>query len=85
MSKRKSHPLVDRTEPNLLEETFPYSLPPLIRFDGPMVEYIDGKAVKFDPADRARPGTSSSPTRPSATASRPGRPTRPTRWSASTT
>ena len=49
MSKPKSHPLVDRTEPNLLEETFDYSLPPLIRFDGPMVEYIDGKPVKFDP------------------------------------
>ena len=51
MSKHKSHPLVDRTEPNFLEETFPYSLPPLIQFDGPMVEYIDGKAVKFDPAE----------------------------------
>jgi isopropylmalate/homocitrate/citramalate synthase len=48
--KRQSHPLVDRTEPNLLEETFGYSLPPLIRFDGPIVEYIDGKPVKFDPA-----------------------------------
>ena len=50
MSKHKSHPLVDRTEPNFLEETFPYSLPPLIRFDGPMIEQIDGKTVKFDPA-----------------------------------
>ena len=47
--KHESFPLVDRTEPNLLEETFDYSLPPLIRFDGPMVEYIDGKPVKFDP------------------------------------
>ena len=37
------------TEPNLLEETFDYSLPPLIRFDGPVVEYIDGKPVEFDP------------------------------------
>ncbi len=42
-------PLVDRTEPNLLEETFDYGLPPLIRFDGPVVEYIDGKPVEFDP------------------------------------
>jgi isopropylmalate/homocitrate/citramalate synthase len=50
MSKHKSHPLVDRTEPNLLEGTFPYSLPPLISFDGPMIEQIDGKVVKFDPA-----------------------------------
>ena len=46
---RKSHPLVDTTEPNLLEETFDYSLPPLVRFDGPVVEYIDGKPVEFDP------------------------------------
>ena len=46
---RKSYPLVDTTEPNLLEETFDYDLPPLIRFDGPIVEHIDGKAVQFDP------------------------------------
>ncbi len=51
MSKKlESYPLVDRTEPNLLEDTFPYELPPLIHFDGPMVEYIDGKPIKFDPA-----------------------------------
>ncbi len=48
MAKR-SYPLVDATEPNLLEETFDYSLPPLIRFDGPVVEYIDGQPVEFDP------------------------------------
>jgi isopropylmalate/homocitrate/citramalate synthase len=46
---KTSFPLVDRTEPNLLEETFDYGLPPLIRFDGPIVEYIDGKPVTFDP------------------------------------
>ena len=51
MSKHKTHTLVDRTDPNLLEDTFPYSLPPLIHFDGPMVEYIDGSPVKFDPAE----------------------------------
>lgn len=45
----KSFPLIDRTTPNLLEDTFNYSLPPLIRFDGPVVEYIDGKPVEFDP------------------------------------
>ena len=45
--KYDTHPLVDATEPNLLEETFDYSLPPLIRFDGPIVEYIDGKPVEF--------------------------------------
>ena len=26
------HPLVDTTSPNLLEDTFDYSLPPLIKF-----------------------------------------------------
>jgi hypothetical protein len=47
----ESFPLVDTTEPNLIEETFDYGLPPLIRFDGPIVEYIDGKPVEFDPQD----------------------------------
>jgi len=50
----KTHPLVDAAEPNLLEETFDYSLPPLIRFDGPVVEYIDGRAVEFDPKALSR-------------------------------
>jgi len=45
---KKRHPLVDAKKPNLLEDTYPYSLPPLIRFEGPVVEYIDGKAVEFD-------------------------------------
>jgi isopropylmalate/homocitrate/citramalate synthase len=45
---KKQHPLVDAEEPNLLEDTYPYSLPPLICFEGPVVEYIDGKAVEFD-------------------------------------
>ncbi len=50
MSKaNKPHPLIEVGEPNLLEETFPHSLPPLIRFDGPVVEYIDGRAVEFEP------------------------------------
>ena len=48
--KYNSHTLVDKTEPNLLEETFDYGLPPRIRFDGPAIEYIDGKPVEFDPA-----------------------------------
>jgi len=53
---RKPHPLVDATQPNLLEGVFPYSLPPLVRFDGPAVEYIDGKPVTFDFASvRNRP------------------------------
>lgn len=50
MSKAiKPHPLVNTTDPNLLQETFDYSLPPKIKFDGPIIEYIDGKAVEFDP------------------------------------
>jgi len=49
--KRKSFPLVDTTEPNLIEEIFDYSLPPRITFDGPVVEYIDGEPVQFDPAE----------------------------------
>ena len=54
--KHNAHPLVDRTEPNLLEETFDYGLPPRIRFDGPVIEYIDGQPVEFDPAAlRTRP------------------------------
>ena len=48
---KKLFPLVDTTEPNLLEDTFDYSMPPLIKFDGPLVEYIDGEAVEFDPVE----------------------------------
>jgi isopropylmalate/homocitrate/citramalate synthase len=47
---QKKHPLADRTEPHLMEDTFPYSLPPRIRFDGPVVEYVDGEEVRFDPS-----------------------------------
>jgi len=47
----RSFPLIDATEPNLLEEVFDYGRPPLIRFDGPIIEYIDGKPVLFDPQD----------------------------------
>lgn len=46
---RKRFRLIDTTEPNLLEDTFDYSLPPKIRFDGPIIEYIDGQPVEFDP------------------------------------
>jgi len=48
-ASNKSHPLIEVDEPNLLEEIFPHSLPPLIRFDGPIVEHVDGQAVRFDP------------------------------------
>ncbi len=46
--ERKPHPLVDSKEPNLMEGTFPYDLPPLIKFEGPVIERIDGKDVEFD-------------------------------------
>ena len=46
--ERKKHPLVDVTEPNLLEDTFPHDLPPLIKFNGAVAERIDGKTVEFD-------------------------------------
>ncbi|GAG36211.1 unnamed protein product, partial [marine sediment metagenome] len=46
---KEKHPLVEVEEPNLVEETFPHCLPPLIRFEAPVVEYIDGRAVEFDP------------------------------------
>jgi len=36
-------------EPNLLENMFPYGLPPRISFTGKIVEEIDGKRVEFDP------------------------------------
>jgi isopropylmalate/homocitrate/citramalate synthase len=47
-NQTKNHPLINTNVPNLLEETFNYSLPPFIKFDGPVVEYIDGKPVEFD-------------------------------------
>lgn len=47
---RKHHPLQDTTEPNLIRDTYTYDLPPLIQFDGPFSENIDGHAVEFDPA-----------------------------------
>ena len=37
----KDHPLVNTAKPNLLEGTFDYNLPPLIKFDGPVIEYIE--------------------------------------------
>ena len=48
-NKKQRFPLVDATQPNLLEDTFDYSLPPLIKFDGPVIEYVDGRPVEFDP------------------------------------
>jgi isopropylmalate/homocitrate/citramalate synthase len=45
----KTYELQDIPQPNLLEDVFPYSLPPLIQFEGKIKEEIDGKIVEFDP------------------------------------
>ena len=52
--RQKDHPLIDATEPNLLEDTFDYSLPPLLKFDGPMIETIDGEQITFDPNEAVK-------------------------------
>jgi len=47
----KPHLLVNAAEPNLLEDTFDYSLPPLIKFENhPITEVINGVPVEFDPS-----------------------------------
>jgi isopropylmalate/homocitrate/citramalate synthase len=45
---RKKHSLVNVNKPNLQEQIFPYNLPPLIRFEAPVLEQIDGKNMEFD-------------------------------------
>src|SRR3954468_14013732 len=45
----KKHPLVNTTEANLMEDTFNPNMPPLIKFESPITEIIDGKPVTFDP------------------------------------
>ena len=45
----KLYPLENISEPNLVKDIFPYSLPPLITFQDDIIEIIDGEQVKFDP------------------------------------
>lgn len=45
----KAYSLQNVTQPNLLENIFPYSLPPLIKFEGKIQETVDGRLVEFDP------------------------------------
>ena len=47
----KPRTLTEVAEPNLLEDQFDYSLPPKIKFEGPIFEEIDGKIVNFDPKE----------------------------------
>jgi isopropylmalate/homocitrate/citramalate synthase len=46
-----TYELQQLSEPNLLSDLFPYSLPPRITFEGKIVETIDGNRVEFDPSD----------------------------------
>lgn len=49
MAGTRQHSLVNTTEPNYLEDTFNYDLPPLIKFENhPVIEVIDGRAVEFN-------------------------------------
>lgn len=50
----KEWQLKDVAEPNLIEDIFDYSLPPLIKFVGPIYEQIDGELVTFDPNEAIR-------------------------------
>jgi isopropylmalate/homocitrate/citramalate synthase len=45
----KEYEIRDTEEPLLFEDTFPYTIPPLIRFDGPIKETVDEKERVFDP------------------------------------
>jgi isopropylmalate/homocitrate/citramalate synthase len=45
----KTYSIVNCDEPNLLEDIFDYSLPPKIKFVGPILEEINGQVVRFDP------------------------------------
>ncbi|MBM4031718.1 MAG: 2-isopropylmalate synthase [Planctomycetes bacterium] len=47
MARRRE--LVEVQEPQLLEDMFPYHLPPHIVFEGKVYEEIDGQVVEFDP------------------------------------
>ncbi len=44
----------DVDQPNLLEDTFPHSLPPRILFTGKIYEEIDDKLIKFDPREAVK-------------------------------
>jgi isopropylmalate/homocitrate/citramalate synthase len=50
----RTYPLQDVSEPNLVEAIFPYTLPPLIRFEGEWVENIDNRKAVFKPAARVK-------------------------------
>jgi isopropylmalate/homocitrate/citramalate synthase len=45
----REYPLINVSEPNLIRNIFPHSLPPNIGFEDVIKEMIDGKEVIFDP------------------------------------
>ncbi len=45
----KQYSLTNISEPNLIKDIFPYSLPPLIKFEDKIKDTIDRKDVEFDP------------------------------------
>ncbi len=44
----KEHPLQEVKRPKLLKSTFPYSIPPRIRFEDKIKDTIDGREIEFD-------------------------------------
>lgn len=49
----KQYEIRDTENPLLFEETFPYTVPPRIRFEGPFKETVDGKDRSIDPRSAA--------------------------------
>ncbi|MBI3921604.1 MAG: 2-isopropylmalate synthase [Armatimonadetes bacterium] len=47
----RTYELINVDSPNLIEDIFPYSLPPLISFEDKIQETIDGQRVEFDPRE----------------------------------
>jgi len=50
-AKPKKHDLKDVADPNLWEHVFPHDTVPLIPFDSPIIEEIDGKRIVFEPRE----------------------------------
>lgn len=46
--KAQRREIVDVTEPRCFQETFPYVLPPRVKFDGPIYDEMDGRQIIFD-------------------------------------
>lgn len=53
-NNRKRREIEDVVRPRLFEESFPYTLPPRIRFEGKIRDEMNGQPLVFDPADLSR-------------------------------